>query len=242
LQKEHNRTTAVPSSKPPSDIMIIESEKKEMKKIVIKKEIFNDFGSEVSNDFLTKPQMKILRKIGLSKVLKVSKRKKGMTSSGIGGSCHSNVNKLVKRYGGKQLLGYGLMNNVGYNGKRCLQFFWHSVWMTPEGKLIDPTISMNDNNFTYFAPVVFYSNDTEWTHGMDLMFPEDFETNGYIMQGDSEHPDDEVRPFIILDWETTIGSMDLGYIPESINDPKSGFTKPSMITGKTYDETLKSIN
>ena len=66
----------------------------------------NTFGCEVSNDYIPKNQMDLLRKIGLRNIIKVKRRKNGMTSSMKPNGCHSNVRILVERYGGKQLLGY----------------------------------------------------------------------------------------------------------------------------------------
>ena len=185
--------------------------------------------------------MKILKKIGLKNVLKITRRKKGMTSSGIGGSCHGNVYKLVNLYGGQQLQGYVLKTNVGHESIRCLQLMWHSVWITPEGNLVDPTESINESEHTYFSPVKRYENDNVWTHGMDMLFPEEYETNKYILQGDPSHPEDEVRPFSTLCWKATIVSTDVGQTPLDLGDPNSGFTKPSFFTGKTYSETISQM-
>ena len=41
----------------------------------------NTFGCEVSNDYIPKNQMDLLRKIGLRNFIKVKRRKNGMTSS-----------------------------------------------------------------------------------------------------------------------------------------------------------------
>jgi len=208
----------------------------------INKQMFNTFGCEISNDFLNKSQKKIMKKIGLGNVLRVPRRKKGMTSSGVGGCCHSNVNKLVELYGGQQLLGYVVMTNVGFMGRSCLQVMWHSVWVSPESKLVDITKSSNPNNdYTHFLPVTLYNNDNIWTHGMDMMFPENWEDIGYCVQGDISHPEDEGRHPSQLEWLGTIGSMDTGKFPDPMKDPTSGFTKPSLITGKTYNETNQSI-
>ena len=208
----------------------------------INKQMFNTFGCEISNDFLNKPQKKIMRKIGLGNVLRVPRRKKGMTSSGVGGCCHSNVNKLVELYGGKQLLGYAIITNVGFMGRRCLQMMWHSVWVNPEGTLVDVTKSSNEHyDYTHFLPVTLYNKDNIWTQGMDMMFPENWEDIGYCVQGDISHPEDKGRHPLQLEWLGTIGSMDLGRLPDVFKQIRSGFTKPSLITGKTYDETYQSI-
>jgi len=199
------------------------------------------YGCEVVTDLLSTNQKKILEKIGLGDVLSVKRRDKGLTSSGIGGECHSNVRKLVELCGGKQLIGFGVQTNVYYKGEICLQFMGHSVWITPEGELVDPTVSSNDHkyNFTNFIPINVYQEDNVWTHLMDMMFPKDFEKSGYILQGDKSEPNDMRLPFESLRWETSVGSMKC--TDEEINsvlNGNGGFTKPSLSTGKTYDELL----
>jgi len=203
------------------------------------------YGCEVANDLLPTNQMKILEKIGLGNIIKVRRRNKGLTGSGYRGGCHSNVRKLVKLIGGKQLVGYGVQTNVGYKGENCVQFYNHSVWISPEGKVSDPTISVSSHLYdeTHFIPIFVYQEDNVWTHPMDLMFPENFEDRGYILQGDENHPKDMRLPFENLCLRTTIGTGKL--TDEQLNrffneTVKGGFSKPSLSTGKTYDEILKS--
>jgi hypothetical protein len=230
LQKEKNATTFNDYSKT-----------EEEKQLIKQSQVNNTFGCEVSDDYLNINQKKILKKIGLANVLKVTRRKKGMTSSGIGGQCHGNVYKLVNLYGGQQLLGYALQTNSGYDGLRCFQVYWHSVWITPEGKLVDPTESVIKCDHTYFSPVVLYRNDNVWTQGLDMFFPEEYEEIKYILSGDDLHPD-AVIPFFTLSWKTSIHSGDVGKTPEGLINQLSGFTKPSLFTGKSYSETEKFCN
>ena len=227
--------------------------KKDKRRRILKKKITPKFhsipivnnetyGCEVSNDFLSTNQKKILEKIGLGNIISVKRRYKGLTSSGTCGECHSNVRKLVKLFGGKQLVGYGVQINVGYKGERCVQFYNHSVWITPEGQVIDPTkrVSSHKYNVTNFIPVVVYQEDNVWTHLMDLMFPEDFEDKGYILQGDENNPYDKRLPFDRLCWKTTIGTGKL--TDEQLNsvfNQRGGFSLPSLSTGKTYDELVQ---
>ena len=195
------------------------------------------YGCEVVTDLITPNPNKILKKIGLGNILSVKRRDKGLTSSGIGGECHSNVRKLVELIGGKQLIGFGVQTNVGSEG--CLQFYGHSVWITPEGEVIDPTESVSSHkyNFTNFIPIDVYQEDNVWTHPMDMMFPKGFEKSGYILQGDESEPNDMRLPFESLRWETSVGKMKLTDEQlSSVFNGNGGFTKPCLTTGKTYDE------
>ncbi len=201
------------------------------------------YGCDVSNDLLSTHQKKILDKIGLGNIITVKRRYKGLTSSGIGGHCHSNVRKLVELIGGKQLVGYGIQTNVGYKGVSCVQFYNHSVWITPEGQVIDPTKSVNSHidNVTNFIPSFVYQKDRVWIHLKDLLFPEDFEDRGYIQQGgyDEKNLYDKRLPFDHLCWKTTIKKSRLNNKHFNYILNLGGFSLPSLSTGKTYDELLK---
>jgi len=204
---------------------------------VANKEIFNTYGCQVSNDYLNNRQKTILQKLGSFNLLMVPRRKRGMTSSGKMGECHGNVYKLVKLYGGHLLFGYGVKKDVDYKGSRCVQLYTHSVWITPEGKLVDPTKSVNTYDYTYFLPIKRYENDNLWTGGCDYMFPDFTET--CVLQGDKDHPKDMRLPLSVLTLDLTVRSVQLSdskILSSPIHNSSSGFSKPSLFTGKTFDE------
>jgi len=66
--------------------------------------------------------------------IKVTPRQTGMTATGTFAHCHANVRELVNGYGGKMITGYEL--DVCPKG---MKLNWHSVWQTPEGKVVDVT-------------------------------------------------------------------------------------------------------
>ena len=74
----------------------------------------NTFGCEVSNDFLPKNYMSLLRKLDLGKILLVPMRKSGLTSSGAKNKCHRNSSLLVRMFGGKILTGYAVVKQKEY--------------------------------------------------------------------------------------------------------------------------------
>jgi hypothetical protein len=64
-------------------------------------------------------------------------RIKGLTGNMVKERCHNNVSWLCKRYGGKRVTGWYVESS-----KECtFDLRHHSVWRTPEGKLVDPTLS-----------------------------------------------------------------------------------------------------
>ena len=70
----------------------------------------------------------------LPKPIVVTPRQTGMTSTGQTGDCHANVRELVQKYGGKQITGYEL-----WKYGDSVELNWHSVWQTPENKVVDVT-------------------------------------------------------------------------------------------------------
>ena len=74
----------------------------------------------------------------MNRVIKVPQRKRGLTSSGKERNCHPNVQLLVDTYGGKRMVGYEVSMNK-FCDIRFFDILFHSVWMTPENKLVDVT-------------------------------------------------------------------------------------------------------
>ena len=241
--------------------MILEKYEGELENIkdkdFIVKPNFNTYGCEVSTNDIPKLHRQQLTKLGFGKMIKVRGRKKGLTSSGIPNLCHGNVAKIVKVYGGKHLWGvsvrrmeYGeavvhptMKGNVG-----CTHVYQHSIWVTPEGKLVDVTMTpynKNKHNFTYddenlFIPIaelgleqimvipnidmvdglgtIALTSEGELIHTLE---PNAYSKNRYI------HSDNK-KPFKIVLVLNQAQRSDYG----------GGFTLPSMFTGKSFDETM----
>ena len=201
----------------------------------------NTFGCEVSNDYIPKNQMELLGKIGLRNIIKVKHRKNGMTSSMNMNGCHSNVRILVEQFGGKQLVGYVIEKE-----KDGIPFhiFYHSVWITPEGKVIDPTSLPEDEmkeDYTYFSPVFIYQDDGFWIEGMNILFSNDLVKSGFYVcnvnyDGSGVNDDgDFIFPLKNLCWRNTLFSNlyktkeeRLKSTHEYLHDGSGGFTEPSI--------------
>ena len=106
------------------------------------------------NDFISETKM--------NRPIKVSRRKNCMTSSGRFLYCHANVEQLVRMCGGQRMVGYMVQNsNLG----EC-DFIAHSVWVTPEKRLVDVTqrdphgvhFNTDFRDFQYFIPVSIKKN------------------------------------------------------------------------------------
>mgnify|MGYP006241852479 FL=1 len=76
--------------------------------------------------------LKKLNSLGL-RPIRVPIRKTGLSSQGDYLQCHVNVKKMVNRYGGKRLVGH----TVGMHDKDTFETYAHSVWITPENKVVD---------------------------------------------------------------------------------------------------------
>ena len=71
-----------------------------------------------------------LTSIGL-KVIRVPIRMSGVSSQGEWMQCHMNVKRIVQKYGGKRLIGHTL-----HIDKDGIESIGHSVWITPENKVV----------------------------------------------------------------------------------------------------------
>ena len=67
------------------------------------------------------------------KAIRVPIRMNGISSQGEYMQCHANVKKIVQKYGGKRLIGQTL--EVHEDG--AVEALHHSVWITPENKVVD---------------------------------------------------------------------------------------------------------
>jgi hypothetical protein len=211
----------------------------------------NTFGCEVSNDYIPKNQMDLLRKFGLRNIIKVKRRKNGITGSMKPNDCHRNVRKLVERCGGKQLLGY----MIEKESENPFQITYHSVWITPKGEVIDPTSSRDkvrdERETTYFSPLYIYKDDGFWIEGKNLMFPNDYVKNGYFIcdrefddEGMTHIMGDVIYTLTDLSWRMVFYSN--RYLTKEdrvsnslrhLHDGTGGFTEPSR-----YERTNKNNN
>jgi hypothetical protein len=96
-------------------------------------------------------------------------RHKGLTGSGEMNQCHQNVRSIVLRFGGKAVFGYTFFKDriVLESGKEKFMEQWynHTVWETPEGKLVDITYNnlSSDTKRIVFMPVYSYTpNDSHY--------------------------------------------------------------------------------
>jgi len=104
---------------------------------------------EVSTADMKSRYLKVIRKLTNKNPIKVPIRERGMTSTGTPLRCHPNVAVLVSRYGGEKITGYYV--DV-YEGEDQIALMPHSVWKTPEGKLVDVTKRTSKQDSTNPSP------------------------------------------------------------------------------------------
>ena len=130
-----------------------------LKEIDSKRHIWNYnayTGVDFDINFALRKIKHIINALNLSsKPEKVKVRQNGITASGIPNECHCNVAYIVKRFGGKRVIGYAVHY---YPEKKKVRLFSHSVWETPEGKLTDVTARGYGSEYTYFYPVKTMNN------------------------------------------------------------------------------------
>jgi hypothetical protein len=205
-----------------------------------------------------------LRKTFKSEIIEVEVRHDGMTGSGYQSLCHDNVVALVMTYGGARVGGFVVNDDIHIiKGEKCLRLVYHSVWLTPENKLVDVTA----NNFTTessvnFLPVVI---DTVTSVEFDDIY---LETRGVLtsVQRDPHQTSDFAKrhDYKLIEFSNSNDSEEiydvLALIPysdfklEMISDDLSsakdrnriinkvfdsgGFRNPSSATGKKFDEIV----
>jgi len=178
------------------------------------------------------------RGLKMKKVQSVPIRKRGMTGSGRKEDCHSNVSKLVHTYGGYDVRGYYVVYN---EPTKTFCFNPHSVWKTPEGKLVDVTLNWIDDDYISFIPVYECSPCKSYYFSQVQFFV--FENKN-------------VAVFISIDDDTTIkvsrkeckrgkvrlkdfwGYKENSYFeehPEKLESDYVSFSKPSTSTGKYFE-------
>jgi hypothetical protein len=191
------------------------------------------YGCEVLRNYLPISVEKGRKKMGLGLVLKIPLRQNGLTSSGQPNECNSNVTKLVVVYGGKRVVGYKIIKVIKGS---VYGFCSHSVWKTPEGKLVDVTMSDSPlsvdktGKFRMFIPMIEIEN------GYTENFP-DFRTVGnpvkkgvsYLLE-DGSFLDGELPTefFMYKDGESVKRHLQQG-----------GFLSPSIRSGKYRNPILK---
>jgi hypothetical protein len=177
--------------------------------------------------------------IKLGKGQLVAIRKVGMTGSGKKYDCHSNVSKLVALYGGSDIRGYEVKYDEEY---KTFCFNPHSIWKTPEGKLVDVTLNWMEDDYVYFIPVFeCHTNESYYFSVIQLFVSED-ETIPLILSPS----DDTIVKFSRTDCKRgKVKVEDLwGYNqktffeehPEKLDREYFSFSKPSTATGKTFNE------
>jgi len=143
----------------------------------------NTYGCEIiKKEELPSYLNKVISKMRLPNPIKVPIRKRGMTSSGKEMCCHKNVSTLTEVYEGKRMMGY----LIGKTDDR-IDLFSHSVWMTPENKLVDVTRktkeqnsfhpNQNDLDYQYFIPLLVIT-DKELVL-KDMTIDKNYKRDGY---------------------------------------------------------------
>jgi len=220
----------------------------------------NNYGCEVATNF--KGINTVKRYISLfnsTDVIRVPRRQNGMTSSGEFNECHDNVKLLVELYGGTRVTGY-LIDTLP-KIPRYISFLCHSVWKTPEGKLVDVTKFKNENpSHNLFIPIREVKDKSECIEYRSFVTNPDNPLDISMM--DIEDGDHIIKKLIPLKFQIFKVLLRKGLIFErqigeeytfikcpitgeikfqnsySIN--QGGFTKPSLFSKKTYYETVDS--
>jgi hypothetical protein len=199
------------------------------------------FGCEQLNDYIPASQMRVFIRLGLgTRVLKVQKRKNGLTASGLPNMCHDNAALLERMFGGKWVKGYWVVKD---NENHVEKLIWHSVWITPEGVAIDPTMLRTEmmglepsRDFTMFIPVQTVTNKLA-VIGRDMELTANPKEDGVLLvegfDGDHER---ECVSIAQLSHRKVYDAQDNKHAPVDLWNKsygkKTAFTKPSTATNR----------
>ena len=226
----------------------IERKRTELKRVEVKakEELENTIKSSLTTssygcDVVKKEELpsvvnRLVSTMGLNKVIKVPQRKNGMTSSGKVNCCHPNVQLLVDTYGGERLVGYMVDSTPFPHIGLLTELLFHSVWITPEGKLVDVTKKKTkptelrvievEEDVQYFIPVA--KGDVVLK---DVRAKVNFQKHGYEI---GAYPE----PLVQTRWNNPT-LKDLFVSRKGIADmfgenwkSGGGFSLPSILTGK----------
>ena len=114
-----------------------------------------------------------LKKFGVSEILRLNRRKKGLTSSGSELQCHMNVLSLVSAFGGRHKNGFLIEQHIEIDKKTGINhqggmLAFHSAWLSPEKKLV--CVTPRQSNKTLKSSDVFFfmfSDDANLECGYD---------------------------------------------------------------------------
>jgi len=108
-------------------------------------------------------QRQAIKKICDGEVYLIERRIKGKTGAGERAMCHPNVQQWVNKIGGERVEGWLYVNNKNLIGYGLHTWVWHSVWYTPEKKLVDCTFSdwMKERTQGIFMPDTTRKSDLD---------------------------------------------------------------------------------
>ena len=203
-----------------------------------------------------KKYRQFMNQMGMRDVYEVPIRKTGMTGSGMKGECHDNVSKIQSVYGGKVVTGFVICRDTVIDEIRpgevnVFRFMSHSVWMTPEGKLVDVTLGWIkddvahmvdgcDLDSIWFSPVVSYDSLKTYYRGVgNYILPKNYKTKGLLLETDVLGRGGWQKIHIYfsksLNKNNHIFNLKGPYFEVIDSQSKQGgFTEPSSATGKSW--------
>jgi hypothetical protein len=240
---------------------------------------YKTYGCELDNKCIPISVLKYPKMLGLKNVLVVPRRKRGLTSSGNPNECHSNADRLSHLYGGASVRGYKL----GWGeDKTFIGFSFHSLWRTPEGRLVEITEdndSLKDKDcwgdgyvrFMPYEEIKMTNLDEEpkeiYEHIMRNLMVEIGRTSkvqilpdgrdvsgGTVVEIHKKGFRKVVKENLIITndtpykryWKINSNEEPILFtawsLPDAVDmEMYGGFSKPSLFTGRTFDETVMRI-
>jgi len=221
------------------------NKKKKENKMSKKTTSFNIRGNNVSFEMMRDIRF-FTNGSNMPNIQSVPIRKVGLTGSGKLLDCRSNASKLAITYGGSEVFGYDVSAETWETEKleRCFFYNPHSVWKTPEGKLVDVTLNSlkreedtisfipigqnNPNDPYYFSDIQIYVVPAMKGFEVQLNYSESHYK--YFNRGDIKRNSISIRKL----WSLS-NTPYLKEFPQKLEKDYVSFSKPSTATGNHFE-------
>lgn len=195
--------------------------------VVEYKELITVFGQEFID---------ALKKFGVNEVLRLNRRKKGLTSSGNELACHFNVMSLVSTFGGRHKHGFLIEEH-----KDVFMLAFHSAWLSPEKNLVCVT-PRPLNNSSKSKDVFFFMFSDDGS--LDNSYEDIVYSRGHFLPMERNRKGTGIQGYSISHYRQA-KYIKKGLTQEVMNecvDVKlvNNFNKKSLLTKKSFDEIQRT--
>ena len=177
-----------------------------------------------------------LKKFGVTEILRLNKRTKGLTSSGRKLQCHLNVCNLVSTFGGRHKHGFLVEQDFS---DTTGQLTYHSAWLTPEKNLV--CVTPRESNSSRFKSNDIFFFLLKGDHELDVHYDSVYYASGMFLPFHRDPSIDELAGHMISHYSQANFSNSKREVRNLLrgianDDFSSYFSKKSILTKKSFGE------